>query len=162
MKYSILLFLMLNIFTYAQQKVYAVTPEHLASEIQSSGKPSIIQFWVPNCENNIQIVEGYKNLIAKYGSELNFYFIGITNKEELVQELMTKTNYPFDFYIIDKSISPENLYLRKEAFNKTFTEKISAGKKDFVTGYFGIRNNRFFLNNTIKVRTSRIKQLIAD
>ncbi|MBW8359076.1 MAG: hypothetical protein K0M63_04645 [Weeksellaceae bacterium] len=162
MKYSIILFLMLNAFTYAQQKIYSLTPDELAFKIQSCNNPSIVQFWVPNCENNIEIVEGYKNLMEKHGNAINFYFIGITNKEELVQELMAKTNYPFDFYIIDKNISPENLNLRKEAFNKIFTEKISAEKKDFITGYFGIKNNRFFLNNSIKVRRSRIKRLIAD
>jgi thiol-disulfide isomerase/thioredoxin len=153
---------MLNAFTYAQHKVYAVTPDQLVFKIESSNKPSIVQFWVPNCENNIEIVEGYKNLMENYGNAINFYFIGITNKEELVEELMAKTNYQFDFYIIDKSVSPENLYLRKETFNRTFTEIISAKKKDFVTGYFGRKNVSFFLTRSIKIRKSKIRQLIQN
>ena len=72
MNFLVALFLMFNIFTYAQHKVYAVTPDQLAFKIQSGDKPSIVQFWVPNCENNIEIVEGYKNLMENYGKAINF------------------------------------------------------------------------------------------
>ena len=154
------LFLFLNIIIYAQKEIYSLTPEKLALEIQSSKKPSIVQFWVPNCENNIEIVKRYKILMEKYGTDINFYFVGITNKEELVQDLMIKTNYKHNFYIIDKSISPEDLYLRKETFNKIFTKLISGNKKDFITGFFAIGNN-FNLTNNIKIKESKIKKLIA-
>lgn len=134
----------------------------MAAKIQSSHKPSIVQFWVPNCENNIEIVEGYKKLIHDYGTAIEFYFIGITNKEDLVRDLMVRTEFNFNLYIIDKNISPENLYLRKETFNRTFTELISASKNDFVTGYFRAKNNSFILTNSIKIRKSKIRKLMTN
>lgn len=158
--FSILL-LILSVFIYAQQEIYTVTPEKLALKIQSSKKPSIVQFWVPNCENNIEVVERYKILMEQYGTFINFYFVGITNKEDLVQDLMMKTDYNYNFYIIDKSISPEDLNARKETFNKIFTKLFSARKKDFITGYFAKENNSFSLTNRIKIRESKIKKLIA-
>lgn len=146
---------------YSQSEIVYLTPEKLYEDIRNSGKYSVIQFWVPSCKNNVEIVTNYKLLVDKYGAEINFYFIGITNKESLVTDLITQTGYNSKLYIIDKSILPNDLFNRKKVFNEKFTQYLSSKKKDFITGYIKSNFSEVTLNNKINVNESKIERVFT-
>ncbi|MDO5616260.1 MAG: hypothetical protein Q4G16_08730, partial [Cruoricaptor ignavus] len=96
----------------------------------------------------------------KYGNHIDFYFIGITNKESLVEDLMEEVGFNSNLYIIDKEISPNDLVNRKKKFNKDFIFLLKKRKTDFITGYINRKLSKINLNNSIKVNEQKLKRKI--
>lgn len=119
----------------AQNTPERIEPEDLFEKIKSSGKPAVVQFWVPNCKAKEEIVQAYKKLVEKYSSEIDFYFVGITNLPDLIIELDNKLKFNYPFYYIggDKN---KDLIERKMEFSDRLLKLLNKGAGgDFITLY---------------------------
>ena len=134
---KLILFVFFSVYTvssFAQVEIKTLTAKQVYDLIQQSDKASVVKFWVPNCANNVEIVKDYKELISKYGKKIDFYLMGITAKEELVQELIHKTDFTYPLYIInvEKDIS---LIEKRSVFEEEFLNLFNMPHQEFITVY---------------------------
>lgn len=146
----------------AQSKITFIAPYELKENIEKSGKPSIIQFWVPNCANAQETITGYKKMEEQYGQHIDFYFIGLTNKEILVADLVNEVRYPYQIYIADTTTEVD-INLRKNVFCKLFNEYFSQQKqKDFITVFLDRNDHIVYSGNRLKLKRKQVKKLIRQ
>src|SRR5690606_36706946 len=101
---KIILFIALCFFTaasFAQAEIKTLTAKQVYDLIQQSNKPSIVEFWVPNCSNNVEIVKEYRKVVETYGNEIDLYLMGIIVTPEIVQELFDNTCFNYPLFIIN-------------------------------------------------------------
>lgn len=158
---SKIIFLWIFVFSFLvnAQKIEALTPLSLYEKIKNSPKPAVVQFWIPNCENRVEIVKNYQNLIKTHGENIDFYFIGITNKEELIADLMAETQFSATLYMADKSISPNDIYQRLPIFSHEFSRLVKGKKKDFITAYLSKNQTKTKFNHDTNPNLKLIKKL---
>lgn len=119
----------------AQNTPVRVEPEELFEKIKSSDRPSVIQFWVPNCKEREEIVHAYKELVEKHSEKIDFYFIGITNLPNLIIEIDTKLKFDYPLYYIGGN-KDKDLMKRREEFANRLLELLNNGVgEDFITLY---------------------------
>jgi len=155
---NILLLTAYHVASHSQEIIY-ITPPQLFDEIKNSSKASVVQYWVPNCANVDDIVIEYKNLQNAYSNNIDFYFLGLTNKEELVANVVKKTGYNYKIYIIDKSVDVE-LPRRKETFSKEFCKLLDIEESDFITMYLDTDDSVKIKSNDIKLKKVKLKKII--
>jgi len=119
----------------AQNTPKRIEPEDIFERIKLSDKPAIVQFWVPNCKAKEEIIQAYKKLVEKYSTEIDFYFVGITNLPNLIIELDNKFKFDYPLYYIggDKN---KDLMERKVEFSNQLLKLLNNGEGgDFITLY---------------------------
>lgn len=119
----------------AQNTPERIEPEELFEKIKSSDRPSVVQFWVPNCKAKEEIVQAYKELVEKHSEKIDFYFVGITNLPDLIIELDTKLKFDYPLYYIGGN-KDKDLMERREEFANRLLELLNNGiGGDFITLY---------------------------
>jgi len=145
---------------FAQDNVQYITPSELKKNIDNSKKPTVLQFWIPNCANADEIITEYQRLEEKFGKEVNFYFIGITNKAALVNDLIRKGDYTHNIYIADTAID-KNINSRKETFCKVLNSFFNRKSPfDFITLFLDKNGKLFYAGDRLKLKDRQIKNLI--
>lgn len=155
MKNLFLLFISITAFS---QKVVHITPQQLADKIKKNSKATVVQFWIPNCANVDEIVAEYKRLEEEHGGAVNFYFVGITNKDELVTAVIQRTGYKNNLYVADPSVA--EIYARKKAFAKALCAGLDTKPTDFITLYLGCNDKVVYKGNAIDVSEKKLKKII--
>jgi thiol-disulfide isomerase/thioredoxin len=161
MKYYLLFVLSLFTFSiYAQNNIIYLTPEELVNNIKNDTlKAAVIQFWIPNCANAKEIVTHYKELEDQYGAKVNFYFIGITNKETLVDTLIEDTAYKYNIYIAAPSVN-DDITIRRETFAAKVCHLLNLKKSDFLTMYLKKNGKVIYYGDAIDIKKSKLKEVL--
>lgn len=143
---------------YSQEIIY-ITPQQLVKNMKNSNKATVIQFWVPNCDAAQEIITEYKKLEEQYYSKIDFYFLGLTNKKELVENLVKTNNYKGRIYIIDPSVN-EDIIVRKEVFAQELCSLLDLKSKDFITMYLNRNDKKIYYGNNLDIKESKIKSAL--
>jgi thiol-disulfide isomerase/thioredoxin len=141
------------------QKIVHLTPQQLIDSSKASGRPAIIQFWIPNCAASKEIVIKYKQLQEEYGTEADFYFIGITNKDSLVSNLVSATGYNHKIYVADAAVA-EDLMDRRSVFCNEVCRLLGTKEKDFITLYLDKNNTPIYIGDDLEIKPKKIKKLL--
>ena len=156
--YSILfLFFFGCSFSQKNNQIISLKPESLLHKILGNNKPAIIQFWNPNCENVKNILKEYKLLEKKYSNTIDFYFIGITNRQSLVVNDLKVTNYNYKIYIIDVNFEKEILK-RKERFTKEISKILKIKSNDFITLVLNKNHKVIYQGDLLKIEPYKFKE----
>lgn len=151
---------LLSLQAYAQDNIIYITPQQLAENIKNNtSKATVIQYWVPNCANATEIITHFNELESKYSQDIEFYFVGITNKKELVTALLEKTGFSHKIYIADPSVN-DDLQNRKETFSKKLCQLLTLKKKDFITMYINKKDKVIYYNDAIDIEEEKLKEII--
>lgn len=151
---------LLSLQAYAQDNIIYITPQQLAENIKkNTSKATVIQYWVPNCANAAEIITHFNELESKYSQDVEFYFIGITNKKELVTALLEKTGFSYKIYIADPLVN-DDLQNRKETFSKKLCQLLTLKKKDFITMYINKKDTVIYYNDAIDIEEEKLKEII--
>ncbi|MDV6169802.1 thioredoxin domain-containing protein [Flavobacterium sp. DG1-102-2] len=161
MRYYLLLLLsLLSPCGFAQQSIVYITPDQLIENIKSNTtKATVIQFWIPNCANAKEIVAHYNKLENQYTNVVDFYFIGITNKESLVSTLIESTNFSHKIYIADPLVN-EELPARRETFAARVCQLLQLKKSDFLTMYIDKKGKVTYYGDAIDVEPEKLKKVL--
>lgn len=144
----------------AQESIVYITPAKLAENIKkNTDKATVIQFWVPNCANAAEIVNHYNILENDYAKAVDFYFIGITNKQELVSTLLKNNNFKHTIYIADPSVNNE-LGARKESFSLELCKLLKIKETDFITMYLDKKDKVIHYGDEIDVEKEKLKKTL--
>jgi len=161
MKFCFLLLLfMLSLCGFAQTSIIYLTPEQLVENIKNNtSKATVIQFWIPNCDAAEKIVTHYNELENEYSTKVDFYFIGITNKETLVSTLIEKTGFKHKIYIADPAVN-EDITIRRETFAARVCQLLNLKKNDFLTMYLDTKGKVTYYGDSIDVEKNKLKKVI--
>jgi len=159
---KLILFIALCFYTIsssAQAEIKTLTAKQVYDLIQQSEKPALVEFWIPNCSNNVEIVKEYKKVIEKYGSEIDFYLMGITAKPELVQELIDKTGFNYPLYIInvDQQI---NLMEKRTVFEQQFLSFFKKIHREFIRIYITKDHKVLKINKALDINEKTLAKLL--
>jgi len=125
------LFLILSIALHAQHAVH-ITPQQLFTDVQKmQGSATVIQFWNPNCAEVADIIKEYKTAVTS-NPDVDFYFIAITSKVELVNIAIDANSYKNDLYIVNPSVDAD-LYERRQTFCRQLCKLLKIDEADFLT-----------------------------
>lgn len=150
---------LLSLQAYAQDNIIYITPQQLAENIKNSTKATVLQYWVPNCANAAEIVTHFGEMQNNHSQDVDFYFVGITNKKELITALLEKTGYSHKIYIADPSVN-DDLQSRKETFSKKLCQLLTLKKKDFITMYINKKDKVIYYNDAIDIEEDKLKEMI--
>ncbi|KOS05034.1 hypothetical protein AM493_02525 [Flavobacterium akiainvivens] len=142
---------------FAQKPVH-LTPEQLYKEISTDNKATVIQFFNPNCEDVVQIVSRYKALQERYAATVVFYFIGITSKDSLMENLAQKTGYTANLYVADASVEAD-LYERRQAFCKKLMALVKGNNNDFLTLYLNKQDKLIYVGDDVDIKNDVVESL---
>ncbi len=159
---KLILFIALCFFTassFAQAEIKTLTAKQVYDLIQQSNKPSIVEFWVPNCSNNVEIVKEYKKVVEKYGNEIDFYLMGITAKPELVQELIDKTGFNYPLYIINVA-QQINLMEKRTVFEQQFLSLFKKKHRQFIRVYITKDHKVLKINKALDIDEKTLGRLL--
>ena len=164
LKVSIMLMVNLLFYykIYAQNVGYTyITPDSLFSLIQNSPKISIIQYWVPSCENATRNLHKYANLHRENSEDVDFYFIALTKKISLLEELERKVNFNSSIYLMDTLNSGSDLFENKSTFNKQFFFFFGLKKKeDFLIAYIHKKSGTMIFTDKLKIDEKKIRKMM--
>lgn len=156
---SFIFFCFYTISSFSQTEIKTLTAKQVYDLIQQSDKPSIVEFWVPNCSNNVEIVKKYKNVVEKYGNEIDFYLMGITAKQELVQSLIDKTNFNYPLYIINVD-EPINLMEKRSVFEQQFLSLFKKRHRQFIRMYITKDHKVLKINKALDIDEKTLGRLL--
>lgn len=159
---KLILFIVLCFYTIsssAQAGIKTLDAKQVYDLIQQSDKPAIVEFWGPNCSNNVEIVKKYKNVVEKYGNEIDIYLIGITAKPELVQELIDKTSFSYPLYIINVN-QQIGLMEKRTVFEQQFLALFKKRHRQFIRMYITKDHKVFKINKSLGIDDKILNKLI--
>jgi len=161
MRYYLLFLLSLfSLCGVAQQSIIYLTPEKLVENIRTNTiKASVIQFWIPNCANAEDIITNYSDLENQYSGDVDFYFIGITNKESLVRTLIKNTRFRHKIYIADPLVN-QDLTIRRETFAARVCHLLNLKKNDFLTMYIDKKDKMTYYGDAIYIDPKKLKKIL--
>jgi len=148
-----------TISSFSQAEIKTLTAKQVYGLIQQSNKPSIVEFWVPNCSNNVEIVKEYKSVVEKYGKEIDFYLMGITAKPELVQELIDKTGFNYPLYIINVT-QQINLMAKRTVFEQQFLSLFKKRHRQFIRVYITKDHKILKINKALDIDEKTLGRLL--
>lgn len=148
-----------TISSFAQAEIKTLTAKQVYDLIQQSEKPAVVEFWVPNCANNIEILKNYKKVVEKYDNEIDFYLMGITAKPELVQELIDKTGFNYPLYIINVD-EPINLMEKRTVFEQQFLALFKKKHRQFIRMYVTKDHKVLKINKTLDIDDKVLGKLL--
>ncbi len=154
---SLLVFV--SIQSHSQENIVYITPAQLAENIKNSSNATLVKFWVPNCEAAPEIVKEFKELEDTYPGTIDFYFLGLTNKKELVEHLVNTIGYSHTIYIIDPSVHT-NLVTRKETFAEQLCALLGIRQKDFIMLSLDKKDKMMYCGDAIETKKAKLQKLI--
>lgn len=144
----------------AQESIIYITPEQIVENIKKHpDRSTVVQFWVPNCAKAAEIVTHYNELENNYPSGVDFYFVGITNKKELVDALLKKTDFKHTIYIADPSVN-NDLIERKESFSVKLCKLLKIKEMDFNTMYIDKKGKVTYYGEEIDIEKDKLKKVM--
>ena len=158
---TIILFLLMSVsvHSYSQENIVYITPAQLAENIKNSSNATLVKFWVPNCAAAPEIVKEFKELEAAYPGTIDFYFLGLTNKKELVENLVNTIGYSHKIYIIDPSVHTD-LVTRKETFAKQLCALLGIRQKDFIMLSLDKNDKKIYCGDAVETEKAKLQKLI--
>ena len=145
-------------FSQKNSQIVSLKPEALLNKISENKNPAIIQFWNPNCKNVNDILKEYQLLEKKWSKTIDFYFIGITNKESLVIKDLKQAHYNYKIYIIDVNFE-KDIYKRKGKFTKEISKILKIKNNDFIALVFDRNHKVIYQGDLLKIEPYRFKEL---
>lgn len=154
---------LLMIFTgkiYAQHKITHLSATELVEKLYKGDKrASVVQYWIPNCATAESQVQQFKIWQETYGNQIDFYFIGITNKDSLVLNLIDKTNYTYPLYIIDATVDA-NLNQRMQTFSMQLNQLLKRKPQSFITLYWNNKKQAIQLDRKATINGKKLTKLL--
>ena len=141
----------------AQVRLIPLSPEMLRDSLLSRNKASLVQFWVPNCDNSSKVLRAYQKLQKRYAGQVDFYFIALTRQDSLVYRLVVDLGYAADCYILPPM--QEDLGRQKQQFAQDLSTYLGAEQADFITAYFGPKGTEPIFSPSPRIRLRLLRRL---
>lgn len=160
-KYILLLqFFLVFITSNAQDfrnnlKIKFIDQKEIINQIDTSTKPILISYWIPSCSEAKNIYDEMKSTCIHYNNEYKYFFLALTNKKELVSNIIDSLDDCFKFYILDSNLS-SNILERRLILNNVLQKRYDLKKNDFITILIKDRKT-VFLSKSTRIN---LKQLI--
>lgn len=155
--FSLLLLLLSAISGNSQENISFITPQQLYDQVRQRARPAIVQFWIPNCAAAPATVQTYDSLQKTAGESVDFYFIGVTNKKALVQNLIRQSGFADTLYIADTIVAPD-INQRMKTFSRAFIRLAGRERKRFLTAYYFPEKGRFIFTGRTNIRLQRLQR----
>ena len=160
MRFIILFFtaLLIGQAASAQTDIYTVSPAELFEKMQQAKRPAVVQFWIPNCSVAVETLKEYDHLQHTWEGKIDFYFVGITNKPELIQNAMAASGFSRTVYMAD-TLASGPIAARMKNFSSAFSVLAGKGSHDWITVYYSPTKERYSTNKGIKISERQLKKL---
>ena len=148
-------------YSYAQDfsnnsKIKFIDSKEIINQIDTSTKPILISYWIPSCSEAKNIYDEMKSTCIHYNNEYKYFFLALTNKKELVSNIIDSLDDCFKFYILDSNLS-SNILERRLILNNVLQNKYKLKTNDFVT--ILIKNREMvFLSKSSRINLKKLKQ----
>jgi hypothetical protein len=139
-----------------QMKINVINQKEIINQIDTSSKPILISYWIPSCSEAKNIYDEMKSTCIHYNNEYKYFFLALTNKKELVSNIIDSLDDCFKFYILDSNLS-SNILERRLILNNVLQNKYKLKTNDFVT--ILIKNREMvFLSKSSRINLKKLKQ----
>jgi len=109
--------------------VLVVNTSNIESLVRNSDKPTIIQYWIPNCQNRAEIIAKLDQFNNNFSDKFQFIYIALTYSDSLLIHSHKEANANFNLYKLDTSEFP-NLMDGVKNFNKKIGQKSEMNLQD--------------------------------
>lgn len=152
--------LFFNSTAYSQSTIITLTADQLAEKLINGNKPaSVVQYWIPNCAAAESIVENFKHWEEQYNDQIDFYFVGITNRDSLILNLIQKGNYSYPLYVVDPIVD-SNLNQRMQTFSVQLNKLLQRKPQSFITLYYNRKEKTIQFDKKAMVNEKKLLQLL--
>ncbi len=160
MRFFTILFLALFIghSMSVQSTITTVSPAALFEKMQQANRPAVVQFWVPNRSRATEILREYDSLQKAWNGKIDFYFVGITNKPELIQNAVAASGFSGTLYMAD-TVASGPIASRMKSFSSAFSMLAGKGASDWITVYFSPAEKRYLMKKGIKISERLMEKL---
>lgn len=109
------------VFLSDNNAIVQLTSGNISQIIRSAPKPTLIHYWVPNCQRNEEIINNLEGIYQKYSDDFQMVFIALTYSDSLLLNKYSAQSATFPLYRLNP-IHFTDLNNGVADFNKILTE----------------------------------------